>query len=380
MLKAQAENALNETEPALADDAPNALGGKELQREANRKTINFKKRFILIPAVAALLIAAILVPTLIVTNRAPEPAEPAEPAQNGAAGLTPEDEHQNSPAARPTDRVEPTEPTEPTAAELAATADADGSDSMPVWKPTSSYQVCFSTFPWHVSGTNENYIVIKITGTTNEKKTRYIDDQQYKNTTIDGSYAQFTRVEYELLYCHGTTQGIIYKGWKSITVHLSDFLGDTVPPLYFPTAAIGRVKVGDTVVCGALLERLKSGMDYYNPQYTELYAKCVPYASSKWNTCFVLTDGKFDFNDLSRSGGEFKLPPAYDGALDYLQGIIDSGRRVVNKDLTARIPTARMMNGCTVEEFIEICEWYREFEAVAKKGYAGNTTLVVLSF
>ena len=348
---------------AYIEEAAESRMNAEIKNEKNKARILPRRaRRWLIPAVAALLIAAILIPTLIVMNRAPEPTAPA---QNGAEGQAPEDEPQNDPAALPTEQTEPTEPT----AEDPATETESTTEVRPVWIPkTNGQSGQFLSVTYDTPALRNEYLVVKITGITNETKELFIIDPTYRQKHGDG-LTKFTRLDYEPLYCHGS----FYHAGQNIA--LSQFAYDYMLPLYYPTADLKSIKEGDVVIFGVYLRCRSNKTDDFK-EY-DFFAKCVPDASKDWNDFkSVVTNDKLDFS----SDPDSKLWNFYDKALDYIQSIIDEGYDAVNKDLTARIPTARLYNGCTVEEFIEICEWYKDFLEVLEEIRIKNSTGVIYVF
>ena len=358
---------LDQAEPEMLGDLPETVQSekvsKETARSVRRRVLGtgeapkrvFRARRWLIPAVAALLIAAILVPTLIVMNRAPEPTAPA---QNGAAGQAPEDEPQNDPAALPTEQ------TEPIASDPATvTSTNEETAARPIWKPKKNTS---GMWPDMILATTElevyPFVLITITGITDTTKESFVDDKQYweyaKQYQANHSYENYTKVEYETVYCLGSLP------YENNRIAVSDLIVKNHTDIYFSTKVLGKeIKVGDTVFCSV------GGFD----SYPELYAKCVPNASKKWNDYRIVTDGKLYLLDENYKTCVYGWN-VYDISIDQIQEKIDSGYDVINKDLTSRIPTARLRYGCTVEEFIYICEWYKEFLTVAEIAHYENSS------
>ena len=77
MFKNSMKNALNEMNPDIVEESLDALCDRQIEKElTNMKTINFRKRIVLIAAAAAVALAAVLIPLGVMMSRKPEPVTP----------------------------------------------------------------------------------------------------------------------------------------------------------------------------------------------------------------------------------------------------------------------------------------------------------------
>ena len=104
MNKNRLKKALDDMNPEIIDAAAKNWCEKCLEKEAKMKTVNYRKRIVLIAAAAALVIAAVMIPVSVMTNKAPEPTTQPPVVTNTAESKT---EKQTT----PTD-VQPGTPTE----------------------------------------------------------------------------------------------------------------------------------------------------------------------------------------------------------------------------------------------------------------------------
>ena len=317
---------------AYIEEAAESRMNAETKNEKNKARILPRRaRRWLIPAVAALLIAAILVPTLIVMNRTPEPTASA---QNGAEGQAPEDEPQNDPAALPTEQTEPTEPT----AEDPATETKEETAARPVWNPyKTAYQAPFLSIVPFWADTGACQAIIKITGVKNERKTWW-----FGRGTPNEAQMKFTKITYDMIYCikyDADTVGLASK--------LDSLLETNGNTLYFPDSVLETASVGDTYLC-SLESRdhaLFAGIYAANKaEYVISKPACVPFVDGKLNEIWILGN--------------------YSDNLKYIQTIIDRGFDVVNKELTERKPDM-IQAGISIEEIIYIVDWFNDVRAVA---------------
>ena len=120
MIKKSLEKALFEMDPEIVDEVAEDLCEKRLEKEAKMKTINFRKRIVLIAAAAALVIAAVMIPLTVMMNKAPDPTTDPPVATNTAESktekqTTPTDAQQTTPTEvqqTTSTNVDPTKPTD----------------------------------------------------------------------------------------------------------------------------------------------------------------------------------------------------------------------------------------------------------------------------
>ena len=177
------------------------------------------------------------------------------------------------------------------------------------------------------------YLIIQLTGISNEEPR--VCDEYGNNIAI--------RVDCEVIYAQGLKMNLVTDQWEKISAAIAD----RETTYYLPEEVLKTVNIGDTILCYA-----KYASDYRT--YGKLYCAAPMYTTDDYRYC-LLIDGKLQNPDPILFGSYNDSTKTFINLLEKREKL----KGYLNEVLLDSMPKTIIQDGSTVEEIIEVCEWYQ---------------------